>query len=122
MYPKLCVITAEEYQDFIVKHSKRYEEFINPDDSLHVLTLGAAEELGEVMGKIKRLKRSEVKTAEQHWELVENIKLEIGDTIAYLTLIAKHFGIDLEDVLLANKRKLEARAEKGTLLGQGDDR
>ena len=50
---------------------------------------------------------------------VEKIKKEIGDALYYLTIIADLFGMRLQDVAIANNRKLRARYPDGFVPGGG---
>ncbi|WP_341532177.1 hypothetical protein WKK05_40160 (plasmid) [Nostoc sp. UHCC 0302] len=58
--PKICQITPKEYQDEIVKISKHYPTF-GTDKALPTYSAGLSEEVGEVMGIIKRHFRGDAK-------------------------------------------------------------
>jgi NTP pyrophosphatase (non-canonical NTP hydrolase) len=47
---------------------------------------------------------------------------ELGNVLNFLTLIANYFGFTLEEIANHNLIKLDAREQKGTLQGSGDDR
>lgn len=76
-----------------------------PQD-LAIMTLGLVGEAGEVSEPIKKHIRGDgpVNT--------DNLKLEIGDVLHYLVRIARYFEIDLEDVMISNIEKIEARRGK----------
>jgi len=118
-YPKICNLTPEEYQDAILQISKGYPIW-GSDKALPTYSLGLGEEAGEVLGLLKRhFRGDESKTGPEF-----KIKLtrELGDVVAYCVLVAYCFGIDFEDVLLANLEKLKDRLARNSHLGTGDDR
>jgi NTP pyrophosphatase (non-canonical NTP hydrolase) len=116
-YPKMCRLTPEEYQDAILQISKHYPIF-NTDKALPTYSLGLGEEAGEVMGLLKRHFRGD----ESGDEFKAKLTRELGDVAAYLVLVGQSFGIDFEDVLVANIEKLKDRLARNTHLGTGDDR
>ena len=116
-YRKICRITPKEYQNEILEISKHYPIF-GTDKALPTYSTGLSEEVGEVMGIVKRHFRGDAKPE----NFKENLTKELGDVIAYLVLVAKEFDIDFEDILTANISKLQKRNENGTQLGSGDDR
>ena len=83
-------------------------------------TLGLANEAGEVAGKVKKIFRDRggVVTDDDRRALT----LELGDVLWYLAELCTQLGIRLEDVAAANVEKLEGRAARGTLAGDGDER
>jgi len=78
------------------------------------------EEAGEVAGNVKRVYRDEggVLTEERR----EKLKKELGDTLWYIGRIAKLIDSTLEEIAQMNVDKLQGRADRGTLTGQGDNR
>lgn len=116
-YPKMAKLTPEEYQDAILQISKHYPIW-GTDKALPTYSLGLGEEAGEVLGLLKRHFRGD-ETGE---EFKAKLTRELGDVTAYLVLIAHCFGIDFEDVLVANIDKLKDRLARNTHLGTGDDR
>jgi len=52
----------------------------------------------------------------------EEIKLEMGDIVWYLTQIATGLGIDLSEILQANIGKITDRQRRGVIGGNGDKR
>jgi NTP pyrophosphatase (non-canonical NTP hydrolase) len=109
---------------------KDYQNLANGTDLINDLegldpkwvyyVLGLTEEAGELAGKVKRIFRDDggMLMAAKHDELV----LEAGDVMWYLTRLMNYLGIDMQTVLEANINKLYKRREKGTLHGSGDDR
>jgi NTP pyrophosphatase (non-canonical NTP hydrolase) len=114
-YPVICGITPKDYQDQLVKVSKTFSVYDTPN-RLPAYCLGLSGEVGEVMEILKRFFREGVEPNKQ--ELTK----ELGDVIAYATLLAHHYNIDLETVMLTNIKKLEERQKNGSLEGRGNDR
>ncbi|HEY9863318.1 MAG TPA: nucleoside triphosphate pyrophosphohydrolase family protein [Candidatus Obscuribacterales bacterium] len=114
-YPVICDITPEDYQDRIVKISKQFKVYDTPN-RLPTYCLGLSGEVGEVMELIKRYFREGIEPDKQ--ELTK----ELGDVIAYVALLAHHYDIPLETVMIKNIRKLEDRQKSGNLEGKGNDR
>ena len=83
-------------------------------------TLGLTNEAGEVAGKVKKIFRDRrgVITDDDR----EALKLELGDVLWYLAEICTQLDLRLEDVAAANIAKLQRRAARGTLAGDGDER
>lgn len=84
---------------------------------LSVMTLGLSGEIGEVVGEIvvhgshitERIK----KEIRGDGDLDRTkLKLELGDVLHYLCRIASHYGLGMEDVIMANVEKIEARRDK----------
>ncbi len=84
------------------------------------LSMGIAGETGEVVEKIKKIARGEtiVITDERR----EDLKKEIGDVLWYVSQLALHLGVTLDDVATHNIKKLADRAARGVIHGQGDTR
>jgi NTP pyrophosphatase (non-canonical NTP hydrolase) len=118
-YPKICKLTPEEYQDAILQISMQYPIF-NTDKALPTYSLGLGEEAGEVLGLLKRHFRGDQSASDPEFKV--KLARELGDVAAYLVLVAHCFGIDFEDVLVANVEKLKDRLARNSHLGTGDDR
>lgn len=67
-----------------------------------VAAFGLAGEAGEVMELLKKHHRDGKHPG-------ESLKLELGDLLHYLTVIARSYGWSLEDLMEANVTKLKAR-------------
>lgn len=68
-----------------------------------VMALGLAGETGEVIERIKKEIRGDGPLD------VAKLKLELGDVLHYLCRIASRYGLSMNDVMLANVAKIEAR-------------
>lgn len=82
--------------------------------------LGLNGEAGEVAEKVKKVIRDndgEISATERL-----GIIKEIGDVLWYAAALAGDLGIKLDDIAVTNIKKLEGRAESGTIHGSGDDR
>jgi NTP pyrophosphatase (non-canonical NTP hydrolase) len=80
--------------------------------------VGLANEAGETLGKVKKVLRKDYDYDEIHDALVA----ELGDCLWYIALAARDLNVNLEDVAKLNLKKLENRALRGTLRGDGDER
>jgi NTP pyrophosphatase (non-canonical NTP hydrolase) len=66
--------------------------------------LGLAGEAGEVADIVKKSQYAVAQPVDR-----EKLLLELGDALWYLTYIAGHYGLTLEEVMAANIGKLERR-------------
>lgn len=82
-----------------------------------VIALG--EEAGEVLGKVAKFIR---KSSDDEDGLRELVKKELGDVLYQVAQTARQFHLGLEEIALDNKAKLEGRVERGTIIGEGDER
>ena len=80
--------------------------------------VGLAEEAGEVVGKLKKAQRD----SWSYEEFQEKVSLELGDVLWYVTACANEIGMNLEQIMELNIRKLSSRKARGTLHGEGDNR
>lgn len=105
---------SQAYQEFVGKSVFEGKSF---DEQETIFALGVAGEAGEVAElKKKQLDRGKLINPQ---ELV----LELGDVLWYITALARLHGFTLEYVMTANKAKLEARrrakeAEAAKTFGQ----
>lgn len=97
--------SASEFSDWIAKRWNGHQKAQKPVGDIPfspVAALGLAGEVGEVMEHLKK-----------HWRdgkiPGEALKLELGDVLHYLTVIAGAYGWTLDDIAEANVKKLEAR-------------
>lgn len=81
--------------------------------------LALAEEAGEVAGKVAKYIR---KGSSNYAELRGQVLPELGDVAYQLSEAARQFGFTLDDVLSYNMEKLNGRAARGTIVGEGDVR
>lgn len=73
---------------------------------LSIMALGLAGETGEVIEPIKKEIRGDGPLDRG------KLKLELGDVLHYLCRIARHYQIDMRDVMISNIEKIEARRGK----------
>lgn len=112
-------MTFDDYQKQALRtdHSKGLEPN-NPD--FFAIVLGLAGEAGEVSEKFKKLYWH--KKGAWDDEFKQSMAKELGDILWYLSSLASHMGYSLEKVAEMNIEKLKSRVERGTHLGNGDDR
>ena len=55
-------------------------------------------------------------------EAIDKVKLELGDVLWHVAVLAETFGFSLEEIAEANIKKLHKRMEEGTIKGDGDYR
>lgn len=89
---------------------------IYPEErELEYLALGLASESGEVAGKVKKLIRDGKINRNE-------IAVELGDVLWYVSQICNHFDLSLHGVIRGNIKKLAGRKDRGTIGGEGDYR
>lgn len=82
--------------------------------------LGAAEEIGEIAGKVKRIIRDNNGVIDYSAKI--GIIKELGDSLWYLSQIAQEIDIDFGFIAIENIEKLQQRKKNNTLHGSGDNR
>lgn len=70
-----------------------------------IMSVGIGGEAGEVQELLKKYVRD-------GREIRDDLLLELGDVLHYLTRIAGQFGFTLDQVMTANQAKIEARHAK----------
>ena len=109
-------MTFDEYQ----KKSKETAFYPAIGHGVVYPVMGLANEAGEVAGKVKKVFRdANGILTDAHRE---DISKELGDVLWYVAQVASEIDVSLSDVARANIEKLQARKEKGTLKGSGDNR
>ena len=88
-------------------------------DALTYLGLGLTGEAGEVADKIKKWLRVDYPLTPQKRE---EIILELGDQLWYISEIARELEYELQEVAEMNVKKLKDRQERNRLHGDGDYR
>ena len=89
-------------------------DFISP--GLVYVVLGTGGETGEISEKLKKAIR------EDDPEYIEELKMEVGDTLWYLARVCEELDITLEEVATENMNKLIDRRDRNELTGEGDNR
>lgn len=84
--------------------------------------LGLGDEVGEVLGKVKKWLRGDDGEGIMSDERKEALKLEIGDVLWYLAVLSRDLDISLDDVAKTNIEKLRSRKERDLIKGNGDYR
>lgn len=79
--------------------------------------IGLVNESGELLGKVKKTLRGDVDFYPK-----EAIIDELGDVLWYAAVLANDLGVTLGSVLQRNLDKLEDRAKRGVIKGNGDNR
>ena len=91
--------------------------------ALPYLALGLSGEAAEVANKVKKIIRGDYDDCpERAEEALNGIAKELGDVLWYIAVLSHELDTSLSTVAAANIDKLRARAEAGTIKGQGDDR
>lgn len=81
-------------------------------------SLGLNGEAGEVADKVKKLYRDK-----PDYDLaIKDIAKELGDTLWYLSEVARHFGFTLQEIAQMNIKKLADRRARNVIHGAGDNR
>lgn len=119
---------ADEYQEAALKYAEYGGNAMYP-------ALGLLEEAGEVAGKMAKFirrndgmdpKRSAADFPNamraENEKFRSDLAKELGDVLWMTAALAAEFGLKLSDVMKGNLEKLAGRAERGTIVGEGDDR
>ena len=107
------IFSFAEFEDYTKSLTASFQ--VEEENKMPLYAFGVLEEAGEVAGKFKRSLRGEAVNA-------NDILLEMGDLLAYLSLLAGELGSDLGQVAALNREKMEKRKAKKTLFGAGDNR
>lgn len=83
--------------------------------------LGLAGEAGEVANKVKKFIRDGYDKEEFEQKKID-IAYELGDVLWYCAALARDLDMDLGHIAEHNIKKLQDRAKRGTLQGDGDKR
>lgn len=89
-------------------------------DTLIYPVIGLGDEIGEVLGKLKKIYRDKDGVFDDDDKSA--IGKELGDVLWYLAEICTQLDISLSGVAWANIKKLADRAERGVIGGNGDNR
>lgn len=109
-------------------------KFAQYDKNAMYPTLGLCEEAGEVVGKIAKYIRKHDGQTPPCFETVnsvndndfvefrKNLSKELGDVCWMVAELCSTYGLDLEEVMEENIAKLTDRANRGVIVGEGDNR
>ena len=117
------LMTLREYAEKARAFASTWNYSVAPAWWLAYVVSKLAGEAGEVAEKFGKAIRDD-----QYPQLAltparrEAMKLELGDTLWYLTATAEALGFTLEEVAEANLAKLTDRRARGVLHGDGDAR
>jgi len=89
----------------------------NTYDLVPRLTLGVCGEAGEIAEKVKKWLRGD-------YGSVPTIQIgrEIADCTWYLAVLCETLGLDYEELMKENIKKLASRKVRGKIKGNGDER
>lgn len=100
-------ITIANFQDWVENGWTRPGDTpYNALRELSVMTLGLAGETGEVIEPIKKEIRGDGPLDRS------KLMLELGDVLHYVCRIASHYDLSMDDVMINNIEKIEARRGK----------
>jgi NTP pyrophosphatase (non-canonical NTP hydrolase) len=105
--------TFDSYQEEASKTAIYKNKLIYP-------VLGLTGEAGEVANKVKKILRD--KDGKLDIDDKDSICKELGDVLWYLAACATDLGLDMNDIAVKNLEKLNSRAERNTISGDGDNR
>lgn len=83
-------------------------------------TLGLCGEAGEVADKVKKVMRDRGGSFDA--EVIDDLRLELGDVLWYVAQLATELQLDLAEIAEANLAKLASRAARNVIAGSGDRR
>lgn len=92
------------------------------DHELDFYLAGMVEEMGEIAGIIKRIRRgdyNEYELSEYTIKVQDRLVEELGDLSWYKENFTKKIGINSSFVLKTNLEKINRRQKEGKILGEG---
>lgn len=107
-------MTLNDYQ-----HGARLTAVYPDEYKLIYPALGLAGEAGEAVEKIKKAVRKGGTDYMRHLDVAGLVK-ELGDVMWYVANVASDIGVTLEGVAMVNLEKLQDRANRGVIKGEGD--
>jgi NTP pyrophosphatase (non-canonical NTP hydrolase) len=111
---KMVGYAFSEYQS-LAKTTALYK------DKVTYTAFGLSNEVGEVLGKLKKQLRDKNGDYSEE-EFKKNIEKELGDVLWYVAMLADDLGLNLGTIAVENVKKLQSRKDRGTLQGSGDNR
>ena len=112
---RMTDLNFESYQSELHEIQQNFSVW-GTSKALPTLALGLAGETGEVCEILKRYFREGIEPNEQQ------LTKELGDIVAYVTLLAIFYNIPLRTIFEVNLAKLTDRKERGVLEGKGNNR
>ena len=113
------MIDTKHFADY-QRESRKTWGLVQMNHPIVYPTMGLANEVGEVAGKIKKIfrdKNGQISEVDR-----QALKEELGDVLWYLTQICTELDLTLEEIAATNLTKLFSRLERGTIQGDGDQR
>lgn len=110
---------TKKYKDY-QKESRKTWMRVYTEHPITYPILGLANEVGEVVGKVKKILRD--KDGKISEDDKEALKAELGDVLWYFTQICTELGLTLEEVAEYNLDKIFSRKRRGKIHGDGDNR
>lgn len=111
----MSVTTLDHYQQKATKTA-----IYGAGNKITYPILGLLGEAGEIANKYKKVLRDN--NGELTEEKRDTLLDELGDVLWYCAALANDLETTLSDVANRNIEKLQARAERGTIQGSGDNR
>lgn len=102
------------------QQSRKTWGLVKTDHPIIYPSLGLANEVGEVLGKIKKLFRDKNGVISDEDRL--QLKSELGDVLWYFAQICTELDLTIEEVAQENLDKLFDRKSRGKIGGSGDTR
>lgn len=109
-----------EQYDTMVKELAMFKRVMDEALWTSYCGLGLCGESGEVADKLKKVYRDNNGVFDDANK--ESIILELGDVLFYVTALAQRFDVTLQEVAIANEKKLRKRKAEGKIHGSGDHR
>lgn len=103
-------MTLDEYQSLATKTIQSYKS--EDQENFYLGYLGLAGEAGSVLTLLKK----RIRDGEGFGSFKNNLKEELGDVLWYITAIASHYDISLEEVASENLAKTQDRYQELDLL------
>ena len=82
--------------------------------------IGISSESGELLEKLKKQLRKAAPLEDPEFQA--DLKKEMGDVLWYLSELATCLDTPLSEIARLNLEKLKSRADRGVIMGEGDNR
>lgn len=112
-------LTFKEYEDRAFDMARYEGKGTGTARAISYVGLGLGE-AGEVQNQIKKILRDD--NGQVTEQRKEAIIAELGDVCWYISALGKELGVSLEEIFERNLIKLESRAERDKIRGDGDYR